>query len=79
MSKNILGLELIRQDQIGMADQAPVHRDDVLCHVEVTIITHDGVEDPEEATRLSYCSGPVFELLGYFPHCLEGSCSRNVA
>lgn len=72
-----LGLELVRQDQVGVLDQAPVRGHDVVGDVQLAVVAHDGVQDPEEA------AGPTprlfLELLGDVAHGLDGGGARHVA
>jgi hypothetical protein len=45
-----LGLELIRQDQIRLPDQLLVARHNLLRDIQPSLVTHDRIQDPEEAT-----------------------------
>lgn len=72
-----LSLELIRQYEIRMIDQLLISRHDILRHVEVPVVAHDRVQNPEEAAgpRLGF----PLERLRYPAHGLDGRGARDVA
>lgn len=68
--RDVLGFELVGEDEVGVGDEAAVDGDDVLGDVEGAVVAHDGVEDPEEAAGAGGRFG--FELLGDGADGFEG-------
>lgn len=60
-----------------MFDQVSVGGDDILGYVEVAIVAHDRIQDPEEATRLEL--GLLLEIFRYPPDRLDGRGAGDVS
>lgn len=60
-----------------MLDQAPIRRHDVVGHVQLAIVAHDGVQDPKEAAR--FRPRLFLELFSNVAHGLDGGRARYVA
>lgn len=70
----LLGLKLIRENKISVLDKALVCRHDILRHIEIPIVAHDGIQDPEEVF------GPLgLEFPGDLSNSLYGFCAGYVA
>lgn len=73
----VLGLKLVRQDEVRVRQQGLVRGDDVLGDVDLAVVAHDGVEDPEEAAgRVAILD---LELLGDVADGDDGLGAGDVA
>lgn len=59
---NVLSLELVGDHEIGVGKQRLVRRHDLLSHVNLAIVAHDGVKHPEELAGIT--SSPLPQVLG---------------
>lgn len=79
IEKNILGLKLVGENQIGVLDEALIRGHDLLGDVQLPVVAHDGVQDPEEAARRSRSGLLPLELLCDIAHGHDGLGAGDVA
>ena len=73
------GLELVRQNQVGVSEQFLVLGHDVGRDVDLAAVAHDRVKHPEEAARAAPSAGAGLEVLPYAANGLDAGGARNVA